>query len=39
MATSFGSFDLNVPVLEDEDGNGGFDLNELPLETGNGNVS
>ena len=39
MASSFGTFDLNAPVLEDEDGNGGFDLNEFPLETGNGNVS
>ena len=33
MASSFGTFDLNAPVLEDEDGNGGFDLNEFPLET------
>ena len=39
MASSFGTFDLNAPVLEDEDGNGGFDLNEFPLGTGNGNVS
>jgi len=39
MASSFGTFDLNAPVLEDEDGNGGFDLNEFPLETGNANVS
>ena len=39
MASSFGTFDLNAPVLEDEDDNGGFDLNEFPLETGNANVS
>jgi len=38
MASSFGTFDLNALVLEDEDGNGGFDLNEFSLETGNGNV-
>ena len=39
MASSFGTFDLNAPVLEDEDGHGGFDLNKFSLETGNGNVS
>ena len=39
MAISFGTFDLNAPVLEDEDVNGGFDLIEFPLETGNANVS
>ena len=39
MATSFGTFDLNMQVPEDEDGTGGFDLNEFPLKTGNSNVS
>ncbi|XP_066377853.1 uncharacterized protein [Miscanthus floridulus] len=33
MVSLFDTFDLNA--LEDEDGNGGFDINEFPLETGN----
>ena len=40
MASSFASFDLNVPVVEDDNGNATFNLNEPVLEdqNNNGNV-
>lgn len=37
MASSFASFDLNVPVVEDDNGNATFDLNEPVLEDVNDN--
>lgn len=37
MASSFATFDLNVPVVEDDNGNATFDLNEPVLEDVNDN--